>query len=72
MQVGRKTGRQLLATTLALLGLLRPDSTGMKTVAVWDIYAIVYVALTWLAFRRQPTDVIYQIVRRSRADRTSA
>lgn len=47
----RDAVRQLLAGPPALLGLLVPGNGLLTLLAVWDVFAVVYLLLTWLTFR---------------------
>lgn len=54
----RESPRQFLALPFAALCLLVPGSTLVKILAGWDIYAIGYLLLTWLAYRdREPSEL---------------
>lgn len=48
----RASTRQLLAIPPSALGVLVPGDQIVQVLAVWDIYALVCLALTWLTFRR--------------------
>jgi uncharacterized membrane protein len=48
----RESARQLLALPGAVVGSLIPGETLLRTLAAWDLYAAIYLALTWLAVRR--------------------
>ncbi|MBM7787312.1 DUF1345 domain-containing protein [Tenggerimyces flavus] len=47
----REFPRQSLASVLASPGLLIPGAGLVKLLAVWGLYAVAYLLLTWLTFR---------------------
>jgi uncharacterized membrane protein len=47
----RETFRQVLPLPLALAALLVPGETLVKVLAFWDVFALGYLLLTWLAHR---------------------
>lgn len=54
----REASRQLLPLAAIPLMLLVPGGPMLKMLAAWDAYSVVYLLLTWLAFRRlQPSQL---------------
>ncbi|GAB2586211.1 hypothetical protein Aab01nite_51870 [Paractinoplanes abujensis] len=49
----RESSRQILALPVVLLGFLVPADPVVQWLAGWDCYAVVYLLLTWLVFRRR-------------------
>lgn len=60
-----ETARQLIATSVMLTGLLVPGDTFVKFLATWSTYALVYLALTWLAVRLGGMSTLVAMARRS-------
>ncbi|MEV6282224.1 DUF1345 domain-containing protein [Kribbella sp. NPDC051770] len=48
----REAARQLLAMPLGVLCALVPGELVVKMLAAWDFYAVGYLTLTWLAYRK--------------------
>jgi uncharacterized membrane protein len=65
----REISRQLLALPLTAVCFLIPGATIVKLIAAWDIYAIVYLLLTWLAFRKRKPAQLYAMARAVRRRR---
>jgi uncharacterized membrane protein len=49
----RETFRQILPVPFALLAVLLPGAAIVKFLAFWDVFAIGYLFLTWLSYRRR-------------------
>src|SRR5262245_22102029 len=54
----REVSRQLLSAVAAILGLFVPGGPLLRSLSAWDIGALVYLLLTWLAYhRREPAEL---------------
>jgi uncharacterized membrane protein len=63
----RESTRQLLGIPAALLGsLLGPGERALQLLTSWDLYAIVYLGLTWLALRTTPPERLAELARSPR------
>lgn len=65
----KEVWRQIVPTAPALLGLLVPGESVLKSLAAWDIYAIGYLGLTWLTYRRRDSAGLREVSRHSRPPR---
>lgn len=65
----RESSRQLLPMPAVLLCLLVPGDAIVQLLAAWDIYAIGYLTLTWLAVRRRELSALREVVRDAHPDR---
>jgi uncharacterized membrane protein len=62
----RESARQVLAVAPVPLCLLVPGEVLVKLLAGWDIYAVVYLVLTWLAFRGHEPARLRELVAQTR------
>jgi uncharacterized membrane protein len=66
----REWFRQSVAVPVCLLALLVPGGMLIKVLALWDVFALVYLTLTWLAHRHREPAELYAMGRASRRRRT--
>lgn len=62
----REWFRQVAACPPAMFGLLAPGQTVVKVLAVWDLFAAIYLLLTWLTYRRRNASALRAIALASR------
>lgn len=62
----REISRQLLASIGIVVGLLTPGEALLVFLASWDLYALLYLALTWAAVRRGGLTGLTAMARQSR------
>src|SRR5690349_19323692 len=65
----REYSRQLLAALPVPLCLLLPGDTLVRVLAGWDLYAVAYLLLTWLAFRHRDPPALRAMALASRRRR---
>lgn len=69
LKLGRESWRQVLALVPALAMFAVPVDMHLRLILLWDVFAVVYLTLTWLAFRRRSAAGLLEQVRANHSTR---